>query len=117
MYGYHNYINFADLRKANLQRLPEFGHGDLETGWNVAEWGCAVAGEAGELCNILKKINRQLPGDPPIMRLRQMAAKEIADTLMYLDLIAAKLDINLSFVVKEKFNETSEKHNMQTRLG
>ena len=113
---YHNHINFADLRRANLKRLREFGHGDLETGWSEMEWGCALAGEAGELCNILKKINRQLPDDLPVAQLRMMAAKEIADTLIYLDLIAAKLDINLSFITKFKFNEVSEKRGMITRL-
>ena len=116
MSNYYNSINFADLRNANLKRLEEFGHGGLEDGWNEAEWGCAVAGEVGELCNILKKMIRQAPDDPPIMRLRQLAASEIADVAIYLDLVAAKLDLNLSYIIQKKFNEVSEMRGMQTRL-
>ena len=104
------------LRTANMIRLERFGHGDLTEGWNVAEWGCAAAGEMGELCNILKKINRNASFDPPLEDLRLEAADEIADTMIYLDLIAAKLDLNLGEIIVFKFNKTSEAKGFPEKL-
>jgi len=107
---------FEDLRNANLTRLTEFGHGTLEDGWNVAEWGNALAGETGELCNVLKKMIRQMPSDPPKDELRIEAMNEIADVAIYLDLLAAKLEIDLAVAIKEKFNAVTRKRNLKTYL-
>lgn len=104
------------MRRINVDRVPYSGHGDLENGWNVAEWGCAFAGEAGELCNVLKKINRQAPFDPDIESLRKEAKDEIGDVLAYLDLVAAKLDLNLAECVADKFNDVSRKYDYPQRM-
>lgn len=111
-----NCISFDNLRKVNVLRMEYFGHGDLATGWNVAEWGCALAGETGELCNILKKINRNAGFDPSYNELRHLAAEEIADVAIYLDLISSKLGLHLDGCIKRKFNQTSEKHGFPHRL-
>lgn len=111
-----NYITFNELRDANVSRCVKFGHGGIE-GWNEAEWGNAIAGETGELCNVLKKIIRQMPSDPNQIELRSMASEEIADVIIYLDLLAAKLDLHLGACIKLKFNKTSEKHGFSERLG
>lgn len=109
-------LTFQELRQANTDRVNEFGHGNLTDGWNVAEWGCALAGETGELCNVLKKIIRQTDIDPCIDDLTVMADEEIADVAIYLDLLAAKLGINLADAIRRKFNATSEKHGFPQRL-
>ena len=101
-------ISFSDLRSANVDRVELFGHGSLEDGWNPAEWGNALAGETGELCNLLKKYIRQLPTDPTREDLVTMAAEEMADIIIYLDLIGAKLDIDLADAVRSKFNKVSD---------
>ena len=105
-----------ELRMANMTRLSKFNHGDLVNGWNVAEWGCVAAGEMGELCNILKKMNRQMSSDPSCDHLREKASEEIADTVIYLDIIAAKLGLSLQACIRNKFNYTSEKHGFSEKL-
>ena len=62
-----------------------------------AEWACAMAGEAGEACNVAKKIKRLETGtntakDPATMdACRTLMGKELADTVIYCDLLAASL--------------------------
>lgn len=73
--------------------------------WSLTDWGCALAGEAGEMCNILKKIRR---GDFSLDSVRGELADELADILIYLCDIAAFADIELSAAVKSKFNRISD---------
>lgn len=109
-------ITFHELRDANVSRVESFGHGGIQDGWNEAEWGCAIAGEVGELCNILKKYIRQIPSDPSLAELREKATKELADVVIYADLIAARLGVDLGTAVRDKFNEVSEKHGFKQRI-
>ncbi len=73
--------------------------------WSVLEWAGAAAGEAGETANVAKKIKRD--GSSP--ELQQQLADEIADTIIYLDLLAASEGINLEEAISNKFNKVSEK--------
>lgn len=112
-------MDFLDtLREKNVERVEFFGHGGLfeENGWNLAEWGCALGGEAGELLNILKKFNRRAPFDPPPEQLKLLAKDEIGDIFIYLDLIAAKLELNLADCARHKFNRTSERYGYEQRI-
>ncbi|MDZ7711723.1 MAG: MazG-like family protein [Rhodovibrio sp.] len=63
-----------------------------------------MSGETGELANLLKKVQR---GD--VSRNDPRIADEFADVLIYLDLLAAEMGVNLSEAVTCKFNQTSEK--------
>lgn len=116
MYDVDRRLTFQEIRTANVERVSGFGHGNLDDGWNVAEWGNALAGETGELCNILKKMIRQAPGDPPIEKLTEMAAEEAADVLIYLDLLCAKMDVSLADAVINKFNAVSTRHQLPVKL-
>ena len=108
-------LTFEELRTANLERVRDFGHDGLD-GWNVAEWGNALAGETGELCNILKKFIRQAPGDPSPENLIRLAAEEVADVQIYLDLVAAKMGIDLAQATVNKFNKSSRRISSDTKL-
>lgn len=77
------------LRKANLQRVSSFGHGGLEA-WTPGQWAVAMCGEVGELCNAAKKLWRG-DGDP------EKLGSEIADVVIYADLLAARLNISPEF--------------------
>lgn len=112
-------IDFLEqLRRANLSRVVRFGHGDIKAphGWGPMQWGCALAGEVGELCNMLKKYERQMPSDPSPDDLHAEIAKEIADVFIYLDLLASTFDLDLSRVISHKFNATSKKFHFPERL-
>lgn len=94
-------LTFQELRTANQSRLPHFGlHGD----WTPADWAVATTGELGEGCNFLKKMRR---GDPNVSV--NDVAKELADTVTYLDFLAWSLGIDLGEAVRSKFNEVSDR--------
>lgn len=94
------------LKEANKKRCPEFGH-QLED-WNLPDWGNAVAGEVGELCNVLKKIHR---GDYTLQQAnaKELIADEAADIIIYLDLLCQRAGVNLQTAVVNKFNKVSER--------
>jgi NTP pyrophosphatase (non-canonical NTP hydrolase) len=73
-----------------------------------------ISGEVGELCNIIKKLDR---GDMvQTESVEQHITDEIADIFIYLDLIADLFDIDLQDAVTKKFNETSVKHDLPQRI-
>lgn len=107
---------FRWLRSANLVRVPHFGCGGLHD-WSVAERGNELAGETGELCNVLKKIKRaQSRGEEVPAGLLMHAAEELGDVIICADLIAAQLGIDLERSAADKFNRTSRKIDSPVRL-
>ena len=96
-----NDLMFAQLRTANLKRCEE-SFRPLHD-WSPTDWGCALAGEAGEACNLLKKMLRG--EDIPL----EDVAKELGDIVTYTDLLAARLGIDLGAAVMSKFNVVSKR--------
>jgi len=113
-------LSFNKLRKVNLARCEEVFH-PLDN-WTPAEWATAAAGELGELCNVIKKLRRLQDGtntakDPQtVEECRVLAAKEAADTVIYIDLLCARLRIDLGEAVRSKFNEVSDRMNVAFKL-
>lgn len=60
--------------------------------WSLSDWAVALSGEVGELCNVVKKLNR------------------------HLDLFAAAAGIDLSKAIVDKFNEVSIRNGFPERL-
>lgn len=94
---------------------------DPDDSWTIADWSNAAAGEMGELCNVVKKLRRQQTGlrgnqDASYTDLMMEAAKETADTILYLDLLAAKLGFALGPAISVKFNEVSRREGFPQRL-
>lgn len=95
-----NNVRFDDLREANLLRCEaSFKH--CIDDWTYSDWAMAVAGELGEACNLLKKLRRG--EDIPLVDI----GDELADTVIYLDLLAQVLELDLGACVKKKFNAVS----------
>jgi NTP pyrophosphatase (non-canonical NTP hydrolase) len=72
-----------------------------------------MAGEAGETCNVVKKLRRAecgmrgvLDADPAGLLAR--LADELADTVTYADLLATYYGIDLAAAIASKFNRVSE---------
>ena len=108
-------INFADLRVANETRDPEWGNtGEGEI--DLAFRGLELAGEVGEVCNQIKKLERHLRclvgGDPDLEPLRD----ELGDVVICANLVAMELHIDLAKAIQRKFNKTSAKHKFKTLL-
>lgn len=106
-------MDFALFSRANRERCTApGGFNHPLTVWSLSDWMVATFGELGEAANILKKMNRVhdgivAPNDPPIEELRAAFAKELADTLCYLDLMAQAAGVDLMAATVAKFNEVS----------
>lgn len=115
--------SFLDrLRFANVRRSEEsFGH--LIKDWNVLEWAGAMGGEAGEALNMAKKIRRgdyDLHEHVTIKGIRQTAAEhladEVADMIIYADLLLARIGIDMEVAIAHKFDRTSYERGSSIRL-
>lgn len=94
------------LREANEHRQKEWDAGDQIT---MAYRGNELAGEVGEACNIIKKLERERLGIRGSRATLADLADELADVAVCLDLIAMKAGIDLDAATREKFNRTSRK--------
>lgn len=91
------------LKAANDQRLYNTPAYKSCLDWSLADWSNALAGETGEMCNLVKKIRR---GDDIDVK---EVGKELADIIIYADIIASQLGLNLSDCIIQKFNEVSDR--------
>lgn len=99
----------------NLQRASIW-HPDGLSSWSVSDWAVAAAGEMGEACDAVKKMNRARDGIPGKHASVEEVGDEIADTILYLDLLAQRLDLDISELVQRKFNLVSEREGFAVRL-
>ena len=77
--------NFQTLREANVARQAEWDPSDkVNLSWRCNE----LAGEAGEVCNVLKKLHREKVGLPGSRATKDQLAEELADTVICVDLVA-----------------------------
>ena len=106
-------MDFAKLRDANQRRHIEWAKGGEVS---LSFRGLELGGEAGEVLNEVKKIERGRMGMAGGKSDLTGVAEELADVLICVDLIAMDLDIDLSEAVKAKFNRTSEKYGLNTRF-
>lgn len=115
-------MNFKTLRNTNRSRSDRWHPAGLQS-WSLSDWAVAFMGEAGELCNVIKKMNRLRDGlvgnkgtDAIAADLHQKLAHEIADAAIYLDLLAQREGIVLEDAIVEKFNIVSERNGFPERL-
>jgi NTP pyrophosphatase (non-canonical NTP hydrolase) len=106
-------IALADLRRANVTRQKEWDAFDQLT---LAYRGNELAGEVGEACNVIKKLERERLGIKGSRDTVEHLAEELADVIICTDLIAMQAGIDLSSAVIAKFNASSEKVGLKTRL-
>lgn len=106
---------FKDLRSANAARQKEW---DKDNKITLAYRGNELAGEVGEACNIIKKLERERLGIAGSRATKEQLAEELADVVICADLIAMNEGIDLMRrAVPAKFNATSRKVNLQTRFS
>lgn len=108
-----NGLTFRTLRDGNIKRLPLFKRKDGKpahmkpdgSDWSPAAWLQAVIGELGEYANLRKKVER---GDFPQHDMPVVLNKlgsELADVVIYLDLLASQLGIDLGEAVMTTWNK------------
>jgi NTP pyrophosphatase (non-canonical NTP hydrolase) len=106
-------LTLDDLRDANYTRQKEW---DSEHQLTEEYFGNALAGEVGEACNVVKKLARQRMGLVGSKASTEDLGEELADVIIYADLLAQHYNIDIAEAVRRKFNKTSEKYNLKTRL-
>lgn len=107
-----SFNSFDSIRYSNITRQLEWNNGSEKL--SLAYKGNELAGEVGELCNVLKKLERERIGIKGSKATKTDAEDEIADVIICADLIAEDLGINLFEAVKNKFNKTSIKYEFKT---
>ena len=115
-------LSFSQLSRQNESRCRRW-HPDGIEEWSVNDWLCAMGGEAGEALNAGKKHRRILSkmrqhGNVPVSESDAVdkIMEEIADTVIYAQLCAARLNRSLHVAIVKKFNEISEREGFPERL-
>ena len=105
------------LNEVNEKRSIEGFGVELEE-WSLSQWGNAVAGEVGELCNLVKKWDRgDFINDLKKQELiTEEMAKEAADVVIYLDLLCTRQGIHLGRAIVSRFNEVSDKKGCDIKI-
>ncbi len=104
---------FDELRCANITRDIEWaGKGTFSLSFR----GNELAGEVGEACNIIKKLDRERMGVAGSRATIEQLQEELADVIICVDLIAMELGIDLKAAVRAKFNKTSGQRGLKTKL-
>jgi NTP pyrophosphatase (non-canonical NTP hydrolase) len=114
-------LNLQSFRTANVDRAIN--------GFNCYQnqpltyWTTALAGEVGELCNMIKKLQRVKNGGmdggssyKASDITKKMLQEEIGGIVIYLDLLASLLDIELEEAIQSTFNNKSEQLNFTQRI-
>lgn len=101
------------LRLANEARQREWDAGNQ---LSLAYRGNELAGEVGEACNVIKKLERERLGIAGSRDTLEHLAQELADVIICVDLVAMAAGIDMKEAVRSKFNATSEKVGLKTRL-
>lgn len=110
-------VSLEMLQLINKERAEEWPGNENIT---LEFRGLELAGEAGELCNVIKKLARvrlEIVGTTEGEgRLSEMVSDEIGDVVICATLIANHLNLSLEECVVNKFNKTSLKHDLKARL-
>lgn len=106
-------MKFSERNRRRCEAPNGFNH-KLDS-WCLNKWMTALVGEVGEAANKIKKLNRiadGIPGNAPEETkeaLTEAVSKELADAMIYLDLIAQAAGFDLETIRDQKFDETSRK--------
>lgn len=104
-----------DLSFRGNETAGEIGEA-VEEILNLLGLSSALIAAGGRASNIIKKLERERMGIRGSRSSKENLAKELADVIICIDLIASNLKIDLAKAVREKFNESSEKMGLKTLL-
>ena len=119
-------LTFKKLSEINLKRAKRWHKTDNLNDWSISDWAVAAAGEMGEICNVVKKLrriesqyigindkDRQIKDNKHAI---EEIGKEIADTVLYLNLLSIRCGLSLEEEIINKFNQTSDKYGFEEKL-
>jgi|SRR6185369_12224294 len=108
-------LTFEQIIEANRTRQKEWDPASVLT---LSFKATELAGEIGEACNVIKKLERERLGLPGSRATVQDLADELADGIICLMLVAIHptVNIDLEAAIIRKFNASSDKLGLETRL-
>lgn len=106
-------MEYSNLLEANKIRQKEWDPGSQIT---ASYRGNELAGEVGEACNVIKKLERERLGIQGSKDTVEHLAQELADVIICVNLLAIAYDINIDREVALKFNATSDKVGLKTKM-
>lgn len=115
-------LTFAEVTELNVARCNRWHGPDGLDAWSIADWAVAMAGEAGEVCDAVKKLRRledDIQNISSILTEEQALdaiAEECADTFLYLNLLCVRIGRSLAEEVIKKFNSVSDKYSFPEKL-
>ena len=107
---------YQTLREANIER-QKLWCPDPTQQPDLSFRGNELAGETGEACNVIKKLERERHGWAGSRATQRQLAEELADVVICADLVAIAAGIDLDSAVAAKFNATSAKAGIPVFLG
>lgn len=104
---------YLTLSEANKARQLEWDPGSKI---DASYRGNELAGEVGEACNVIKKLERERLGIKGSRDTVEHLAQELADVIICVGLIAMQYGVDIDKEVAIKFNATSDKVGLQTKM-
>ncbi|TWD54508.1 MazG-like nucleotide pyrophosphohydrolase family protein [Agrobacterium vitis] len=108
-----NSLTFRNLAAAHAARQAEWCPDQMP---DLSFRGNELAGEVGEACNIIKKLERERLGWRGSRATFEQLADELADVIHTTTLVAYTAHIDLEQAVIRKFNATSDANELTTKL-
>lgn len=106
-------LSLRTLHAANIARQAEWCPDQVP---DLSFRGNELAGEVGEACNVVKKLERERHGWRGSRATLDDLAQELADVVICASLCAVTAGIDLDAAVVAKFNATSRKQGLSTLL-
>lgn len=106
-------LDLRVLQAANASRQDEWPGAQAVT---PSYRGNELAGEVGEACNVIKKLERIRLGIAGSTDTVEHLAEELGDIIICAALIANDFGIDLSASTRDKFNATSAKIGLLSRV-
>lgn len=107
-------LTLSSLQAAHVERQEEWCPDQKP---DLSFRGNELGGECGEAQNVIKKLERERHGWRGSRDTFEHLGEELADVIHCAVLCAITAGINLEQAVIAKFNSTSEKNDLQTRLS
>lgn len=108
-----------ELHEAAIAREKEMLQGLDPNTFSLSFRGNELAGETGEACNILKKLDREKLGVVGSRATVPQLMEELSDIIICVDLVLISMNIDpRDFIqaIRDKFNKTSQQRQLETML-
>ena len=103
------FMKISELQRIHIERQNEWCPDEKP---DLSFRGNEMAGEVGEACNVIKKLERERNGWRGSRASQNDLAEELADVVHTAILCAISAGIDLEQAVIDKFNKTSRKYGL-----